>query len=47
MSEAPSAARRPVQKALERMSRSETSTSGSPTSRNTDATKLPPRRWRS
>ena len=41
MSEAPSAACRPVQVALvKRVSRSETSTSGSPTSWNTDPTKL-------
>ena len=39
MSDAPSAACRPVKKALvKRVSRSETSTPGSPTSRNTDAT---------
>ena len=41
MSKAPSAACRPVQKALVKsVSLSETSTSGSPTSRNTDPTKL-------
>jgi hypothetical protein len=41
MSEAPSAACSPVQKALvKRVSRSDTSTSGNPTSRKTDATKL-------
>ena len=41
INDAPSALWRPVQKALvKRVSRSETSTSGSPTSRNTDATKL-------
>ena len=41
INDAPSASWRPVQKALvKRVSRSETRTSGSPTSRNTDATKL-------
>ena len=41
MSDAPSAACRPVQNALvERVSRSNTSIAGSLTARNTDATKL-------